>query len=155
MTLKSRAGSAGLQNAGLNMLRPAWNPLKQRRLSMRFLCRPYSQETGGHPQIPRTRLTYDGSNCGEFLAFPTVCHVVLRVVDDDGHPVPAAGFDVEHGRGTSGLSDSFGRIFETIDPHGTLRGIVRKGGYRPAPVSAQCVLEKRTDMQLRVILHRQ
>ena len=54
-SLKSQVGSAGLQNAPLNMLRAAWNPLKQRGLStfpMRFPMRP---ENRRHPQILQTR----------------------------------------------------------------------------------------------------
>ena len=47
VTLKSVTGSTGLQNAGLNMLRATWNPLKQCRLPMRLLCVPYFQETSG------------------------------------------------------------------------------------------------------------
>ena len=65
--LKSQAGSVGLQNAGLNMLRATGNPLKQCGLPMRLLCLPYFQETGGtltprrgflmYTRIPNRRAT--------------------------------------------------------------------------------------------------
>src|SRR5437870_11628127 len=74
VTLKSVTGSTGLQNAGLNMLRATWNPLKQCRLPMRLLCVPYFQETSG---------THRFCGPGEKRRLPT-----LAVFGSDGSPSP-------------------------------------------------------------------
>jgi hypothetical protein len=101
-------------------------------------------------------VTYTRAAC-EFVSFPTVCHLLLRIVDDEGRPVPEAHFGSKSdGRGSElGVSDDLGRVFVSLDAREALEGVVTKSGYGPSRVSTRCVLNDGADIEQKVVLAKQ
>ena len=83
------------------------------------------------------------------LYSPKNCRTLLRVKDQSGNPIAGARFEGKEPT----LSDSFGRIFRTIEEQQTLEGNVTKAGYLPTPISQKCSLrELDADGELVVVL---
>jgi hypothetical protein len=98
-------------------------------------------------QTRKIDITFDGESCHEFSSFPTVCHVLLRVVDDEGRALSGARFN-------GMVSDVFGRLIASLDSLQRLAGFVAKEGYAPGRVSAECDLRGNTDLDLKVLLQK-
>lgn len=76
-----------------------------------------------------------------FYSFPKVCHLVIRVRDESGKPLPGVRLTLasahQDNEGTL-ISDQFGRIFQVIHHGETLRGSLEKSGYASAQVTFEC-----------------
>jgi len=101
-------------------------------------------------------VTYARSSCGEFNSNPKSCHIVLRVKDEVGRPLAGARFEGKASAKSVGepiLSDSFGRLFRTLEADQMLEGYITKLGYNPTPISQRCVLLE-ADRELMVALRK-
>jgi hypothetical protein len=103
-------------------------------------------------------VVYDRSHCSEFGPSPTECHVLLRVRDESGKPLPGAVLtqDQARGAGQPADSDSFGRLFFTAAEGGTIRGTITRQGYKPETFLQHCALrESDADREVTVVLRPQ
>jgi hypothetical protein len=88
----------------------------------------------------RVSVTYELC-AGHDLFLAPLCHLVVRVRDQRGKPLPDAGLTLpskpEHDEGTL-ISDRYGRIFRVIHRGEMLRGSLEKQGYAAAQVAFEC-----------------
>lgn len=90
----------------------------------------------------RVFMTFQPCSTGDFY-WPSTCHLLLRVRDDQDHAVLGAklmlaGPETVSQPGSTLVSDSFGRIFQVLRSQETLRGHIDKRGYDPADVLFEC-----------------
>lgn len=109
---------------------------------------------GIKPTWPATRdvfVTYDETHCRELVPADQ-CLVLLRVRNEDGHPL--AGALLKSGQAEQDMSDIFGRIFSSIRSGEKLQGTLTHKGLEPAHISEQCISGDERDLELKVVLHR-
>ena len=106
------------------------------------------------PEWPVTRnvfVIYDETHCSE-LVLKDRCQVLLRIQDEEGHPLAGTQFD--SGRSERDASDVFGRIFRTIKSGEKLEGVLTKEGRRSALISQSCIRGDERDLELKVVLNK-
>lgn len=107
------------------------------------------------PTWPETKnifITYDKTHCDGELLFPHRCQILLRIHDQEGHPLGGAEFDF--GQSESASSDAFGRIFRSIQSGENLNGMVKMNGRESTRISARCVRGDERDVEENVVLRK-
>jgi hypothetical protein len=95
------------------------------------------------PYTRKVGVTYVKDSCPEFI-FTDQCLALLRIQDDQGHPLSGARFDQERG-----VSDNFGRLFQPVKCGEKIEGTILKEGFTPARLSEECL----DNLELKVVLH--
>lgn len=101
------------------------------------------------PRTARVFVTYVPNVC-DHMAVVLQQRLLLRVLDEDGHPLSGARFDGHFGQGTPGASDVFGRIHGVVMREDKVEGFVLKEGFQPTRVSEVC----RGDLELKIVLRK-
>lgn len=102
------------------------------------------------PVTKKVFVTFADSPCDHLGAYPER-QVLLRVLDEQGHPVVGARLDLTNirGRGTV-RSDAFGRIFRIHKVGESIEGVIVKDKMEPEKVSVEAV----DDVDLLIVLRR-
>jgi hypothetical protein len=106
------------------------------------------------PATKQLYFTYVPEGCNHF-GETSSCTILIRVLDEDARPTLEAAWTAEgisSRRLTS--SDAFGRILQSVDVGGELRGVLTKRGFAPEKVDVPCETDGERFIEKKIIMHR-
>ncbi len=110
--------------------------------------------TPSWPVTKQLYFTYVPEGCNHFGPWASSCTILVRVRDEDARPILDAAWTAEGISGRSTSSDAFGRILQSVDVGGELRGVLTKRGFAPARVSVPCEPDGARLIEREITMHR-